>query len=129
MNKTEERYALSVLEPALLAGEILWYAFEPWKLRLGPSNFYTPDFGVVTAERVIENHEVKAVWVGKGDKPDRVGFKEDARQKVRDCAQLYPFYRFIVAAHLSARAMRSAMTNQEWIYETIKSHTIRPPPT
>jgi hypothetical protein len=123
MNKTEAHYAATVLEPALRERTILWYAFEPWKLRLGPKNFYTVDFGVVNAERQIQCHEVKAVW-----STGKVGFKEDARQKVRDAAQMFPFYQFVIAAHRSKSAMRKAGTREEWLYEYLKSHTTRPPP-
>lgn len=123
MNKTEAHYAVTVLEAALRDREILWYAFEPWKLRLGPKNFYTPDFGVVTAERHIQCHEIKAVW-SRG----QVGFKDDARQKIRDAAQMFPFLGFVVAAHRSKAAMRKAATTEEWLYEYLTAHTSRPPP-
>ena len=123
MNKTEASYARTILEPGLMVGEILWYAFEPFKLRLGPKNFYTPDFGVMTSDRRLQLHEVKAVW-----STGKVGFKEDARQKIRDAAQCYPFFQFIVAAKRSSKQMRELQSHEQWVYEYMKSHTTKPPP-
>lgn len=61
MNKTEAAYAAE-LEQRKYAGEILWYAFEPWKFRLADKTFYTPDFGVLRADHQVECHEVKGFW-------------------------------------------------------------------
>lgn len=93
MNRTEAFYATEVLEPALRESEIAWYCFEGFKLRLGRRNFYTPDFSVLTIAGALQMHEVKAVWVN-----GKVGFREDARQKLRDAVEAYPFLQFIVAA-------------------------------
>jgi hypothetical protein len=93
MNKTETRYAIEVLEPALIDRDIAWYCFEGFKLRLGRKNFLTPDFAVLTASGALQMHEVKAVWTN-----GKVGFREDARQKLRDAVENYPFIQFIVAA-------------------------------
>ncbi|MGB5812032.1 MAG: hypothetical protein WBG86_15965 [Polyangiales bacterium] len=127
MNKTEDEYARTMLEPALLAGEIIWYAFEPFKLRLGPSNFYSPDFGVVREDRSVQIHEVKAVWGSEPDKA-RIGFQEDARQKLRDAAQQYPFFNFLVAARRGDKLMRAMTTTNRWQYEHIEPFNQRPPP-
>ena len=123
MNKTESHYASSVLEPMLKSGAILWYAFEPFKLRLGPKNFYTPDFGVIASGGAMQMHEVKAVW---GE--TRVGFRDDARQKIRDAAQTYQFFQFIVAARRSDKTMRTLRVSERWVYEYLTSHTTRPNP-
>ena len=81
MNKTEAAYAqhLSLLQHA---GEIAWHKFEGLKLRLADSTFYTPDFAVMSADGVMECHEVKGFW------------QDDARAKIKIAADLYPF-RFI----------------------------------
>jgi hypothetical protein len=46
-NKWETAYAREELEPRRIAGEIVWYGFEPIKLRLADCTFYTPDFAVL----------------------------------------------------------------------------------
>lgn len=81
MNKTEAAYDqhLALLQHG---GEILWRKFEGLKLRLADNTFYTPDFAVMTADGVIECHEVKGFW------------QDDARAKIKIAADMYPF-RFI----------------------------------
>lgn len=78
MNKTEAAYDqhLAILQHA---GEILWRKFEGVKLRLADNTFYTPDFAVMTADGVMECHEVKGFW------------QDDARAKIKIAADLYPF--------------------------------------
>jgi hypothetical protein len=78
MNKTEKQYA-GHLEQKKLAGKILWFAFEPIKLRLADNTFYTPDFAVMAADGVIELHEVKGFWT------------DDARVKIKVAADKFPF--------------------------------------
>lgn len=104
MNRTEEAYA-ERLERLRLAGEILAWSFEPLKLRLGVSCYYTPDFVVVAKDRTLEMHEVKSVHrvavKAKGFKipgqyRERPGFRDDARVKIRVAAETHP-YRFIGA--------------------------------
>ena len=85
-NQTEQRYEDEVLRPAMLRGEIAWYAFEPWKLRLAENTTYTPDFGVMLANGQIECHEVKGFW------------KDDARAKTKIAAELHPF-KFIAVTY------------------------------
>ena len=81
MNKTEAAYDL-LLKQRLHAGEIQWYRFEGLKLRLADNTFYTPDFAVMSADGVMECHEVKGFW------------QDDARAKIKIAADLYPF-RFV----------------------------------
>lgn len=78
MNKSESAYAAH-LEALKHAGAVLWYRFEGIKLRLADNTFYTPDFAVMTADSVIECHEVKGFW------------QDDARAKIKIAADLYPF--------------------------------------
>lgn len=90
MNKTEAAYDahLALLEAA---GEILWRRFEGIKLRLADNTFYTGDFAVMSADGVIEIHEVKGgFWM------------DDARAKIKIAADQYPF-RFIA---MKARAKK-----------------------
>lgn len=81
MNKTEAAYA-EHLEMLKRAGEVQWFKFEPFKLRLADATFYTPDFTVLLSNGLLEMHEVKGFW------------EEDARVKIKVAAELYPF-RFI----------------------------------
>lgn len=83
MNKTEQRYAAK-LDDDIRAGRVLWWGFEPLKLRLAASTFYEPDFLVLTAGGELEIHEVKGHW------------EDDARVKIKVAAELFPF-RFIAA--------------------------------
>lgn len=85
MNKTERAYA-DQLYSLQLAGEILQYEFEGVKLRLAPGAFYTPDFLVVTPER-IELHEVKGFW------------REAAKVRIKTAAAKYPYFKFIVVKY------------------------------
>ena len=80
MNGTERAYATR-LELLERAGEIRSWAFEPLKLRLARSTFYTPDFLVITPTR-IEIHEVKGHW------------EDDARVKWKTAAEMNPWARF-----------------------------------
>ena len=82
MNKTEERYSWE-LEARKRAGEVLWWAFEPVKLRLAEKTFYSPDFLVVLADCTMEMHEVKGHW------------EDDARVKIKVAAQAYPMFGFV----------------------------------
>ena len=86
MNKTEAVYAqrLDLLQKA---GEILWHRFESIKFRLADNTFYTPDFAVLRADGVMEIHEVKG---------SMAIFQDDAKVKVKVCAEAFPF-RFLVA--------------------------------
>lgn len=81
MNKTEAAYD-SLLRERQGLGFIVWYKFEPIKLRLADNTFYTADFAVLANDLVLEMHEVKGFW------------QDDARVKIKVAASLYPF-RFI----------------------------------
>ncbi|NBJ13316.1 DUF1064 domain-containing protein [Microvirga arsenatis] len=83
MNKTEEAYAAH-LELRRIAGEVAWYKFEAFKLRLADNTFLTVDFAVMLTDGTLEMHEVKGFWT------------DDARVKIKVAADLYPF-RFIAA--------------------------------
>ncbi len=93
MNRTERAYAQQ-LELRRRAGELQWWAFEPLKLRLADSTFYTPDFVVLLADGTLEAHEVKATWT-KGRHRGRAGWQEDARVKVKVAASLFPWIQFV----------------------------------
>lgn len=81
MNKTEAAYA-SHLEGLKRAGGVLWYRFEPMRLRLANGAWYKPDFGVKLSDGSFEFHETKGFW------------REAARVRIKVAAELFPF-RFI----------------------------------
>jgi hypothetical protein len=81
MNKTEQAYA-DHLRLEERAGRVIWWKFEPLKLRLADACFYEPDFLVLPSDGVLEVHEVKGFW------------RDDARVKIKVAASLFPI-RFI----------------------------------
>jgi len=91
MNKTEARYA-DYLESLRQKGVIASWAFEAIKLRLADRTFYTPDFLIVTAERLIELHDVKG---RAGSGPG--GWMDDARVKIKVAAEQFPMFLFVGA--------------------------------
>ncbi|MFJ3685522.1 hypothetical protein [Pseudomonas sp. NPDC090208] len=82
MNKTEEAYAQH-LDLLRMAGEVLWFKFEPFALDLAPKTTYRPDFLVQVASGHLEVHEVKGFW------------EDDARVKIKVAAELFPVFKFI----------------------------------
>jgi hypothetical protein len=81
MNRLENSYA-EHLDSLVAAGDIIWYAFEPIRLKLAEKTYYCPDFLVCTANYELQVHEVKGYW------------HDDARVKIKVAAKLFPF-RFI----------------------------------
>ena len=82
MNKTERRYAAH-LEARRLNGEVWRWDFQPIKLRLADSTFYTPDFRVILCNGAEEMHEIKGFM------------RDDAAVKVKVAAEMHP-YPFVV---------------------------------
>lgn len=87
MNKTEKRFQDNVLIPLRMLGEIVEFRFEAIKFRFGNDwkATYLPDFMVVLPNFEIEFHDVK----GSG------GWEEDALQKIKACAAMYPQFHWI----------------------------------
>ena len=79
MNNGERAYAAH-LENRKQAGEILWWAFEPFNIRLAPNTYYRVDFCVMLANGQIECHEYKGGY-----------WTDDARVKIKVAALLLPF--------------------------------------
>ncbi|HEX7906836.1 MAG TPA: hypothetical protein VF534_01920 [Paraburkholderia sp.] len=101
MNKTEAAYE-QVLAARLHAGEILWYRFEAFKLRLADNTFYTPDFPVITASNELIFIEVKGHWTDK------------ARAKTKVAASQFP-YRFIAVKRAGRHGWQfEDMTSKSW---------------
>lgn len=82
MNQTEQRYEDEVLKPGMIAGDILWYAFEGIKLRLADATFLTVDFAVLPKSGRLTMVDVKGA---------AAIVQEDARVKMRVAADRYPF--------------------------------------
>ncbi len=83
-NKTETAYAQH-LELLKHAGEVLWWKFEGLKLRLADNTFLTVDFVVLLKDGQLEAHEVKP------RSGDSYYCMDDAKQKIKIAADLYPF--------------------------------------
>lgn len=91
MNKSEAAYA-GHLELRRVAGEVLWYSFEPLTLKLAKDTRLTVDFMVMLADRSIEFHDVKGNW-----------FQDDAKVKVKVAAAKFPMFRFVVVRPLAKK--------------------------
>lgn len=83
MNRTEAAYA-AFLDTLKACGDVVWWEFEGYKLRLADNTFYSPDFAVLRASGVLEMHEVKGFW------------QDDARVKIKVAAAKFP-HPFIAA--------------------------------
>ncbi len=81
MNKTETAYAL-VLEAQRMAGELAWWRFQEYKLRLADQTYYTPDFAIGGIGGEIGFDEVKGFW------------RDDARVKFKVAANQFPWHQF-----------------------------------
>ena len=88
MNKTEQAYA-DRLELLKGTGEVVWYRFEPIKLRLAEGAWYKPDFAVMLADGLIEFHEVKGFW------------REAARVRIKVAAEEHWMFRFVAVKKLT----------------------------
>jgi hypothetical protein len=78
MNKTEAAYAQH-LEMLKRAGEVLWWRFQPMRLRLADGSYFKPDFGLLDRNCLFEFHETKGFW------------REAARVRIKVAASLFPF--------------------------------------
>lgn len=83
MNKLETKFADN-LEERKINGDILWYAYEPIRLRLAKNTTYTPDFVVMKSDLEIQVWETKGHWTS------------ESRIKIKVAAEMYPF-RFFAA--------------------------------
>lgn len=81
MNATETRYAAH-LDELKLAGDVVWWRFEPVKLLLAPLTTLTPDFMVQLADGTVELHDVKGA---------KAIYEDDAKVKMKVAANDYPF--------------------------------------
>lgn len=82
MNRWEAQWSAE-LSARMTAGDVLFWSFEPFSLRIASGCRYTPDFLVMRADGTMECHEVKGFM------------REAARVRLRVAADLHP-YRFIL---------------------------------
>jgi hypothetical protein len=87
MNKTEEAYA-KYLDTLKALGDVLWWKFEAFKLRLADNTFLTMDFAVMNSAFELEQHDVKGSFAM---------IEDDAWAKTKIAAAEYPFRFFVVA--------------------------------
>lgn len=96
MNATERRYA-DRLRTLVDAGEVLWFAFNEVRLRVGVGAYYKPDFFVQYADGRIECHETK-------------GFEREAAMvRIKAAANLFPRIAFVLVKRQGG----------QWAYEQI----------
>jgi hypothetical protein len=88
MNGLETAYA-AFLEARKTDRDVLWWKFQPMRLRLADGAFYKPDFGVLTRECLFELHETKGFW------------REASRVRIKIAAEQFPF-RFIAITRAKA---------------------------
>ena len=95
MNGTERKYD-EYLMARQLAGEIPWYKYEPFRLRLADNTTYTPDFGVMESNGELECIDVKGSKFNRETGRETYWCMEDSKIKVKMAAELFPF-RFVIA--------------------------------
>ncbi len=86
MNKLEGDYKARLFMQGL-AGESVWFDYEPFKLRLADKTTYTPDFAVLTSKGKLEFHEVKGFM------------RDDAHVKLKVAAAMFPFRFYLAQRH------------------------------
>jgi hypothetical protein len=86
MNRLERAYFAQMLQPRLLAGEVVAVEFESVKLKLAERTYYTPDFFVVLPGGGAEVHEVKGHW------------EDDARVKWKVAAGKFWWWTFFAVS-------------------------------
>jgi hypothetical protein len=83
-NQTEREYGLQILA-AVAAGDVVWWAYEPFTMAIGAGARYTPDFGIQSKSGEVYFVEVKGPFV-----------REASLVRIRAAATQYPF-RFLLA--------------------------------
>lgn len=85
-NGLEATFA-ALLEARKQAGELAWYAYEPFRIRLADGCFYRPDFVTVDMEGRTEVYEVKGFM------------REAARLRLKIATEKLPYPFYIVLKH------------------------------
>jgi hypothetical protein len=105
MNLTEKAYA-ELLEGRKLAGEILGWRFEAYKLRLADNTYFTADFMVQLPNGEIQLHEVKVRM-----KSGKRLIEDDAAVKIKVAADQYPEFQFA----LVTLTKKTGAWDYEWL--------------
>ena len=86
MNKLEAAFA-QTLDYRKQAGELIWWGFEPFRIRLANGSFYRPDFVAVDTEGRSEIYECKGFM------------REAARVRLKVAVEKLPYPFFLVRKH------------------------------
>lgn len=86
MNKSEAQFAQK-LEFQKVAGDIVWWGFEPIRIRLANGTFYRPDFVTVDKNGRTAIYEVKGYM------------REAARVRLKVAVEKLPYPFFLVRKH------------------------------
>ncbi len=86
MNRLEAAYALH-LTMLKNQGDVIWFEYEPMKLRLADNTYLTPDFLVLTNDGELQIHETKG---------SKAIYMDDARVKMKVAADKFPFRFFVI---------------------------------
>jgi hypothetical protein len=86
MNKLEAAFA-QTLEYRKQAGELVWWEFEPFRIRLANGSFYRPDFVAVDTAMRTEIYECKG------------HFREAARVRLKVAVEKLPYPFYLVRKH------------------------------
>lgn len=111
MNRTETKYT-EFLWGEKIAGRVLWYAFEGVTLKLAEKVRFTPDFAVLRSDGLIELVDVKGRSIStraSGERVEKAYSMDDARQKARMAANLFPFLIVVVFQSKTGLWIREVM--------------------
>ena len=100
MNRTEKAYE-ERLKKLQDDGLIVWFKFEAIKFKLADRTYYTPDFLVMNAKGELEVHEVKG---------SPAIFLDDAKVKVKVCAEMFPMAFFVAYPKKGSRMTQWDLT-------------------
>lgn len=91
MNQTERKY-YDRLDAEYRAGKILWFAYEPIRLKLANLTTYSPDFMVMGLDEVISMIEVKGGKKSKKTGKRSAFVEDDAAVKIKVASEIFPFW-------------------------------------
>ena len=94
MNKSETAYSWH-LQARRQAGEILWFEFEAIKLKLAKNTHLTIDFAVMSADGILQMHDVKGA---------AAIIQDDSWAKMKIAADRFPFAFFLAIPIKGKRA-------------------------
>lgn len=94
MNQTEQRFLDEYIVPFFNAKDIVWWAFEAFKLRLADNTFLTIDFALMRSDGSFELVDVKG---------SKAMIEDDAWVKLKVARDKFPF-RFFITWPLARKA-------------------------